>query len=81
MLGLDGMELMRRAREIDPALPVIMITAFAPAPRGSTPSYSRAMGAMSRPPPRRPASIPRRTTASSTSTIRSRRAAGVAPPQ
>ena len=29
MAGLDGMELMRRAREIDPALPVIMITAFA----------------------------------------------------
>src|SRR5438552_4431721 len=28
MPGLDGMELMRRAHEIDPALPVIMITAF-----------------------------------------------------
>jgi DNA-binding NtrC family response regulator len=29
MPGLDGMELLRRAREIDPALPVIMVTAFA----------------------------------------------------
>jgi DNA-binding NtrC family response regulator len=29
MPGLDGMELLRRAREIDPALPVIVITAFA----------------------------------------------------
>jgi DNA-binding NtrC family response regulator len=29
MPGLDGMELLRRARELDPALPVIMITAFA----------------------------------------------------
>src|SRR5437870_248602 len=28
MPGLDGMELMRRAHEIDPTLPVIMITAF-----------------------------------------------------
>jgi DNA-binding NtrC family response regulator len=29
MPGLDGMELLRRSRELDPALPVIMITAFA----------------------------------------------------
>ena len=29
MPGLDGLELLRRAREIDPALPVIMITGFA----------------------------------------------------
>ncbi len=29
MPGLDGMELMRRAHKIDPALPVIVITAFA----------------------------------------------------
>jgi DNA-binding NtrC family response regulator len=29
MPGADGMELLRRARELDPALPVIMITAFA----------------------------------------------------
>jgi len=29
MPGLDGMELLRRARELDPALPVIVITAFA----------------------------------------------------
>jgi DNA-binding NtrC family response regulator len=29
MPELDGMELLRRARDIDPALPVIMITAFA----------------------------------------------------
>src|SRR2546430_16665344 len=29
MPGLDGMELLRRAHELDPALPVIMITAFA----------------------------------------------------
>ena len=29
MPGMDGMELMRQARERDPALPVIMITAFA----------------------------------------------------
>jgi DNA-binding NtrC family response regulator len=29
MPGLDGMEVLRRAREIDPALPVIVITAFA----------------------------------------------------
>ena len=29
MPELDGMELLRRARELDPALPVIMITAFA----------------------------------------------------
>jgi DNA-binding NtrC family response regulator len=29
MPGMDGMELLRRAREIDPALPVILITAFA----------------------------------------------------
>jgi two-component system, NtrC family, response regulator HydG len=29
MPGMDGMELLRRAREIDPALPVIVITAFA----------------------------------------------------
>jgi DNA-binding NtrC family response regulator len=29
MPGLDGMELLRRAREVDPALPVIVITAFA----------------------------------------------------
>ncbi len=28
MPGIDGMELMRRVHEIDPALPVIMITAF-----------------------------------------------------
>jgi DNA-binding NtrC family response regulator len=28
MPGIDGMELMRRAHELDPALPVIMITAF-----------------------------------------------------
>jgi two-component system response regulator HydG len=28
MPGMDGMELMRRAHELDPALPVIMITAF-----------------------------------------------------
>ena len=29
MPGMDGMELMRRARDVDPALPVILITAFA----------------------------------------------------
>src|SRR5262245_24873828 len=29
MPGLDGMELLRRSRELDPALPVIIITAFA----------------------------------------------------
>jgi two-component system, NtrC family, response regulator HydG len=29
MPGMDGMELLRRARELDPGLPVIMITAFA----------------------------------------------------
>jgi two-component system C4-dicarboxylate transport response regulator DctD len=29
MPGMDGMTLLRRAREIDPALPVIMITGFA----------------------------------------------------
>jgi two-component system, NtrC family, response regulator HydG len=29
MPGMDGMELLRRARDLDPALPVIMITAFA----------------------------------------------------
>ena len=29
MPGMDGMELLRRAREADPALPVILITAFA----------------------------------------------------
>ena len=29
MPGMDGMELLRRARELDPALPVILITAFA----------------------------------------------------
>src|SRR5512132_1692890 len=29
MPGMDGMELMRRAHKIDPALPVIVITAFA----------------------------------------------------
>ncbi len=29
MPEVDGMELLRRARELDPALPVIMITAFA----------------------------------------------------
>ncbi|HEU5320838.1 MAG TPA: response regulator, partial [Methylomirabilota bacterium] len=29
MPGMDGVELMRRARELDPALPVIVITAFA----------------------------------------------------
>ncbi len=29
MPGMDGMELLRRAHEVDPALPVIMITAFA----------------------------------------------------
>jgi DNA-binding NtrC family response regulator len=29
MPGMDGMELLRRAREVDPALPVIFITAFA----------------------------------------------------
>ena len=29
MPGMDGMELLRRARESDPALPVILITAFA----------------------------------------------------
>src|SRR3989442_12090301 len=29
MPGMDGMELLRRAREVDPALPVILITAFA----------------------------------------------------
>jgi len=29
MPGLDGMELLKRAHELDPALPVIMITAFA----------------------------------------------------
>ena len=29
MPGMDGMELLRRARELDPALPVIVITAFA----------------------------------------------------
>src|SRR5690349_24702686 len=28
MPGLDGMELMRRARELDAALPVVVITAF-----------------------------------------------------
>jgi two-component system response regulator HydG len=29
MPGMDGMELLRRARDLDPALPVVMITAFA----------------------------------------------------
>jgi DNA-binding NtrC family response regulator len=29
MPGVDGMELLRRARDLDPSLPVIMITAFA----------------------------------------------------
>jgi DNA-binding NtrC family response regulator len=29
MPGMDGMELLRRAREVDPALPVVVITAFA----------------------------------------------------
>jgi DNA-binding NtrC family response regulator len=29
MPGMDGMEILRRAREVDPALPVIVITAFA----------------------------------------------------
>ncbi|MBI1734712.1 MAG: sigma-54-dependent Fis family transcriptional regulator [Candidatus Rokubacteria bacterium] len=29
MPGMDGMELLRRAREFDPALPVIVVTAFA----------------------------------------------------
>jgi two-component system, NtrC family, response regulator HydG len=29
MPGMDGMELLRRARDLDPSLPVIMITAFA----------------------------------------------------
>jgi DNA-binding NtrC family response regulator len=29
MPGMDGLELLRRARELDPALPVIVITAFA----------------------------------------------------
>jgi DNA-binding NtrC family response regulator len=29
MPGMDGMEVLRRAREMDPALPVILITAFA----------------------------------------------------
>src|SRR5262249_6361106 len=29
MPGIDGMEVLRRAREMDPALPVIVITAFA----------------------------------------------------
>jgi DNA-binding NtrC family response regulator len=29
MPGMDGMELLRRAREVDPTLPVIVITAFA----------------------------------------------------
>ena len=29
MPGLDGMELIRRARRLDPALPIIVITAFA----------------------------------------------------
>ena len=29
MPGIDGMEVLRRAREMDPALPVILITAFA----------------------------------------------------
>jgi DNA-binding NtrC family response regulator len=29
MPGIDGLELMRRARDLDPALPVIVITAFA----------------------------------------------------
>ena len=29
MPGMDGLELLRRAREVDPALPVILITAFA----------------------------------------------------
>jgi len=29
MPGMDGMELLRRARDVDPSLPVIMITAFA----------------------------------------------------
>jgi len=29
MPGSDGMELLRRARELDPALPVILVTAFA----------------------------------------------------
>ncbi|MBI2155609.1 MAG: sigma-54-dependent Fis family transcriptional regulator [Candidatus Rokubacteria bacterium] len=29
MPGMDGMELLRRAREVDPALPVVLITAFA----------------------------------------------------
>jgi len=29
MPGMDGLEVLRRARELDPTLPVIMITAFA----------------------------------------------------
>jgi len=29
MPGMDGMELLRRARDLDPSLPVVMITAFA----------------------------------------------------
>jgi len=29
MPGMDGMELLRRARDLDPSLPVIMVTAFA----------------------------------------------------
>jgi two-component system nitrogen regulation response regulator GlnG len=29
MPGMDGMELMRRTREVDPDLPVVMITAYA----------------------------------------------------
>jgi DNA-binding NtrC family response regulator len=29
MPGIDGLELLRRARELDPSLPVIMVTAFA----------------------------------------------------
>ena len=29
MPGMDGMELLRRARDVDPALPVILLTAFA----------------------------------------------------
>src|SRR4030042_3801056 len=29
MPGMDGMELMRRSREADPDLPVVMITAYA----------------------------------------------------